>query len=326
MKKKNTHKYQHNKLSKTRKKLRKRKRGGTLPNLPTRVARSTRKNPTKKPWNNTSTKSLQWRDIPEFVVNENSIIFIVTSEKDVWKEWRAENYPMTIYDSPMGCGYNVLVMLQLMDRSTAFNLMLDTMNRETGLPLIDISKIITNNISNNTNNFFKIIKKLDLYVKPYIFTTISPNDAIDDIKRELDGAIIKNTFLTRFEFNYVIIKLMITEQLGHTIVISYNKSTNVCHILDPQRMKMYEMTKFREYMGKTQSYLGISCLFCTFGQVFKKENPSTIFIGGTIENNTDKMIDFLELKHEWTEDESNLLANAYEDMSMNLPSLDDYLY
>jgi len=66
--------------------------------------------------------------------------FILYYDKDLWDGW---GNPIKYMDSPMGCGYNVMVFLQLMKRREAFEYIKQiVLSDSDGLMIDNMIKII----------------------------------------------------------------------------------------------------------------------------------------------------------------------------------------
>jgi len=170
--------------------------------------------------------------------------FILYYDKDLWDGW--EN-PIRYMDSPMGCGYNVMVFLQFMKRKEAFDHIKQMALKES--PGLMIDGMI--NIIQNVPEFSTLSLKR-VYLS---FSHISRRSYIQNLCKILRKSKKEN------RYSYMITKLSIDETsgLGHTAILEYDSFSDIVVSIDPQKLRRETIEKYISYLENRESvYKGLS--------------------------------------------------------------------
>jgi hypothetical protein len=169
--------------------------------------------------------------------------FILYYDKDLWDGW---GNPIKYMDSPMGCGYNVMVFLQLMKRREAFEYIKQIVLSDSDGLMID--------------NMIKIIRGVPDYStlslkRVYLtFSNISRRSYIQHLCKMLRKSKTEN------RYSYMITKLCIDETsgLGHTAILEYDSFSDIVVSIDPQKLIRKSVDKYISYLeNRGSAYKGL---------------------------------------------------------------------
>jgi hypothetical protein len=150
-------------------------------------------------------------------------------------------------DSPMGCGYNVMVFLQFMKWREAFeHIKQMVLSKSPGLMINGMINIIRG---------FPDYSTLSLRRVYLSFSDIDRRTYIEHLCKMLRDS----KGVTRY--NYMITKLAIDEStgLGHTAILEYDSFTDIVSSIDPQKSRRKSIEKYVSYIeNKGIGYKGLS--------------------------------------------------------------------
>jgi hypothetical protein len=244
----------------------------------------------KRKTQTTSKKRAKQKSLVHYIPRYHMYLF--ESNTDLWDAWIQDGGKIIIENSPMGCGYNVLAMLQIITREQALNeiqnMISNVYTKESGLSLYSFSKILINYMGNFS--FFQKLANYRIETRYYNF-------------KHYDIPSVVNNIITEFKpegqglYYYAIIKLLINlnTNLGHTILMSLDTTTTpyTFEVLDPQKNRKFfidnDITNndnklnfipylIRNGINGNGYYKGISCMYA-------KYNEKLIIGGGESENN-----------------------------------------
>jgi hypothetical protein len=170
--------------------------------------------------------------------------FILYYDKDLWDDW---GNPIKYMDSPMGCGYNVMVFLQLMKRREAFeHIKQVALSDSDGLMIDNIIRVICGIPKYSTLT----LKRVYL-----TFSHINRRSYIQHLCKILRKSKTEN------RYSYMITKLCIDETsgLGHTTILAYDSFSDIIVSIDPQKSRVASIDQYISYLeNKGRGYKGLS--------------------------------------------------------------------
>lgn len=166
--------------------------------------------------------------------------FVYASFTDYVGNWIQQGGGVKVEGSMMGCGLNVLSCLGYIDRNELPRLIREQDSRETIFQPtrgMDMSSII--GILAPTTSFY-----------PY-FIPFEDEDNIEVIIYDIEDA-LKRPRAERYR--YIIVKLHIYEELGHTILVVYDSLLDNLATFDPQKCTpvsttLRKFTRFMDYLS-----------------------------------------------------------------------------